>query len=77
MARKLDSFPAATGSRYPWDEWLDGGVWELVRETDYASKTATFRANVQIQAKKRGGRARSKAVVVDGREAVIIQFERA
>ncbi len=77
MARKLDSFPAATGARYPWDDYLDGNVWELVRGEDFTSKTATFRANAQIQAKKRGGRVRSKGSVSNGREALVIQFQRA
>lgn len=77
MARRLDSFPAPVGARYPWDEWLDGSVWELVRGDDFSSRTSTLRANAQIQAKKRGGRVRSKsAKVPDGREAVVIQFER-
>ncbi len=76
MARRLDAFPAPTGARYPWEEWLDGGVWELVRGADFTSKPSTFRATVQTQAKKRGGRARSKAVTVDGRDAVVIQFQR-
>jgi hypothetical protein len=77
MARRLDSFPATTGARYPWDEWLDGSPWELVPGEDFDSKTSTFRANAQIQAKKRGGRARSRATISDGRAAVIIQFQRA
>lgn len=76
MARKLEAFPSATGARYPWDEWLDGSVWELVRGDDFNAKTATFRANAQIQAKRRGGRARSKAVDASGREGVVIQFQR-
>jgi hypothetical protein len=78
MARRLEAFPAPKGARYPWDQWLDGSVWELVRGEDYQSKLSTLRANAQIQAKKRGGHARSKAVTAgDGREAVVIQFERA
>lgn len=76
MARRLEGFPAATGARYPWDEWLDGSVWELIRGSDFQSKTPTFRANAQLQAKKRGGRARTKKVEVDGREAVVVQFDR-
>lgn len=77
MARRLDSFPAATGSRYPWDEWLDGSVWELGRGDDFQAKPSTFRTNAQTQAKKRGGRVRSKAVDAGGREGVVIQFVRA
>jgi hypothetical protein len=76
MARRLDTFPAPRGARYPWDEWLDGSVWQLVRGEDFAAKATTFRANAQIQAKKRGGRTRSRGIEVDGREAVVIQFER-
>ena len=77
MARKLESFPAPFGTRYPWGEWLDGSDWELVRGDDYNSRTSSLRANAQIQAKKRGGRVRSKsAKVPDGREAIVIQFER-
>jgi len=76
MARRLDSFPMQTGSRYPWDEWLDGNAWELLPGEDFSSKATTLRSNAQIQAKKRGGRARSRAVVNNGREAVVIQFVR-
>lgn len=76
MARKLDTFPSVTGARYPWDEWLDGSVWELVRGDDFQAKMATFRANTQVQAKRRGGRVRSRAVDATDREGVVIQFQR-
>ena len=78
MARRLDNFPARPSTaRYPWDEWLDGSPWELVRGDDFQAKAATFRANAQTQAKRRGGRVRSRATDVNGREAVVIQFEQA
>jgi hypothetical protein len=76
MARRLDTFPAATGARYPWDEWLDGSVWELVRGDDFHAKMTTFRSNAQIQAKRRGGRVRTKTVDAGGREGVALQFVR-
>lgn len=77
MARRLEAFPASTSARYPWDEWLDGSAWELVRGDDFQSKLSTLRANAQVQARKREGRTRSKTVTTqDGREAVVIQFER-
>jgi hypothetical protein len=77
MARRLESFPAPVGARYPWDEWLDGSVWELIHGEDFQSRLGTLRANAQLQAKKRGGRVRSKTVRTDDRrEAVVIQFER-
>lgn len=76
MARRLEVFPAATGARYPWDEWLDGSAWELIRGDDFKSKPSTFRANAQTQARKRGGRVRSRALDRAGREALVIQFRR-
>jgi hypothetical protein len=48
-----------------------------VRGEDFNSKPSTFRANSKLQAKKRGGQARSKSARTDdGREAVVIQFQR-
>jgi hypothetical protein len=76
MARKLDSFPNAPGSRYPWDEWLDGSVWLLSHGEDYTAKTATFRSIASTQAKKRGGRIRTRTHDAEGRDSVVIQFER-
>lgn len=78
MARKLESFPVSATSLYPWDEWLDGSPWELVHGEDFTSRSTTLRANAQVQAKKRGGTARTKAVqTTDGRDAVVIQYQRA
>jgi hypothetical protein len=77
MAERLDSFPASQQSRYPWDEWLDGSPWRLMKGQDFQSATPTFRANAQIQAKKRDGRIRSRAIKTDGHEALVIQFLRA
>jgi hypothetical protein len=38
---------------------------------------STLRANAQLQARKRGGHTRSETMTThDGREAVVIQFER-
>jgi hypothetical protein len=76
MARRLDSFPVQAGSRYPWDEWLDGDAWELVPGEDFQSKPTTLRSNAQLQAKKRNGRMRSRLVTNNGREVVVIQFVR-
>ena len=44
MARKLSSFdfsqkstitPPDSSRRYPWDEWLDGDIWELTFGEDF------------------------------------------
>jgi hypothetical protein len=44
MPRKLEQFPAAATSRYPWDDLLDGSPWELVSGEDFTSKASTFMA---------------------------------
>ena len=42
MARRLEAFPASASARYPWDQWLDGSPWELVRGEDFHSKLSTL-----------------------------------
>lgn len=74
MARKLEAFPEGTRtvSRYPWDEWLDGDVWELVQGEDYTIKSKSLRSNGQVVARKMGGRMR--CAEFDGGKRMVIQF---
>jgi hypothetical protein len=77
MARVIDNFPAtATQSRYPWDEWLDGRVWELVAGEDFTSKPETFRQNAAIQAQRRGGKSKTRMVEDGDRHIVVLQMQR-
>lgn len=57
MARKVDAFPPEN-RRYPWDEWLDGSVWELARGEDYESSASVVIA-ARVAAAIRGKRVRS------------------
>lgn len=59
MARTLKEFPISPKARYPWDQWLDGQVWQLEERDDYGCKTTTLRQNAKVQATKRGGRVKS------------------
>ena len=56
MARTLERFPEPSNAKYPWEEWLDGRVWELTPGEDFTAKVTTLRSNAQLQAKRRGGR---------------------
>jgi hypothetical protein len=76
MARQLESFPAPSTRQYPWEEWLDGGVWELSRGEDFSAKPATLISNARSQAKRRGGNLRTRLVGEVGREAIVLQFSR-
>jgi hypothetical protein len=77
MAKRLEVFPSFRSEpRYPWDEWLDGSVWELEQGRDFTSKVPTFRANAQTQARKRGGAIRTR-LLDNGQVAhLVIQFRR-
>jgi hypothetical protein len=61
VARKVDKFPELPSqSRYPWDSWLDGDIWELTPGDDFKGKADNFRAVAVAQAKKRGGRVQTR-----------------
>jgi hypothetical protein len=79
VPRKLDVFPAPpqAQSRYPWSEFFDGGVWQLIQGEDYDSKTKTFVVNARAQAKRRGGTLKTRLIEQDGRESVVMQFSEA
>ena len=72
--RRLNSFPAASTSRYPWNELLDGSTWELVHGDDFTAKPTTFVANARAQAKRRGGTLRTRLFATDDRTTVVIQY---
>jgi hypothetical protein len=74
MPRKLERFPTAASSRYPWDDLLDGDPWELVLGEDFHSKPSTFIANARAQAKRRGGTVRTRTLIEDDRTAVVVQY---
>jgi hypothetical protein len=74
MPRKLERFPAAAASRYPWDELLDGDPWELVSGVDFRSKPTTLIANARLQAKRRGGSVRTRFLQNGDHASVVIQF---
>jgi hypothetical protein len=63
MARKVDEFPEVPSqARYPWDEWLDGGVWELIAGEDFKGKPESLRSVADVQARKRGGRVQARLI---------------
>jgi hypothetical protein len=78
MAHKVEQFPAAPErSKYPWAEWLDGGIWELTQGHDFDGQTHAFRSNARAQAKKRGGKLRARTLKKKGEpERLYIQFIR-
>jgi hypothetical protein len=77
MARPLDKFPLAQGqARYPWDKWLDGRPWELIPDEDFRGNVSTFTTNARHQARKRGGRLRTRLPKEGVMSNLVIQFRR-
>lgn len=76
MAKALDRFPALPTQRYPWDQLMNGQVWQLTRGEDYTAKTPTVLANARAQAKRRGGTLRTRTLIDAGREQLVLQFHR-
>lgn len=75
MARRLDTFPRAKGqAKYPWDEWMDGSPWELVRGEDFDAKLPTLLQIARTQAKRRGGGLRTRTLRDGEKERVVLQF---
>jgi hypothetical protein len=76
MARKLEAFPGLSTRRYPWEEWLNGEVWELFSDEDFTAKTRTIVATARIRGRKMGGSVRTRLLQGEsGRESVVLQFQ--
>lgn len=49
--------PRGKGGRlpsYPWEEWLDGSVWEIIQGEDFDSKISSFVVTIRQAAKRHG-----------------------
>lgn len=74
MAKRLKEFPGGpTRGRYPWEEWLDGSVWQLRKDEDYSISTASMRAAASRAAKAAGKRLQSRITKDDDGEGLVIQ----
>jgi hypothetical protein len=63
MARRVDSFEnGGTMRRYPWSEWTDGSIWEIMRTEDYDVPTENMRVNLHERAKQDGMKVRTAIV---------------
>ena len=77
MARKLDHFPLSSASRYPWDEYLDGAIWELTRGEDFTCSIRSMQGTARTQANRRRGTVRMRTRrQQDGGEVLVLQFVR-
>jgi len=77
MATQLNDFsftPAGRPSKYQWDQWANGKPWKLEAGTDFTISVESMRTAARAYAARRG--LKVKTSVVDGRTALVLQFER-
>ncbi len=73
MAKRLREFPGGpTRGKYPWDQWLDGSVWQLQKGQDYDIGTPSMRAAASRAAKAAGKKVRTRARKGKGGSEVLI-----
>jgi hypothetical protein len=71
MARKLSTFdfskksvitPPESSRRYPWDDWLDGDIWELRFGEDFDSHPLMMERIIRTRATNRGAKLKMRHV---------------
>lgn len=73
MAEQLKEWPewrVASRSKYPWDEWFDGNVWQLEQGRDFESSPERMRQMVGMTARKRGLKVRTSVNKIEGKIAL-------
>lgn len=73
MAERIESFDfkrQSGGSRYPWEQWLDGSIWRLTERDDFnGAMPKHIGSQIRINANKRGLAVR---VSIDAKNGVIV-----
>ena len=73
MAEILEDFEFTHrgSAKYPWDLWLDGQVWKIIRGTDYQCASASMRTAAFLAARTRNKNVRTN-MIMDGK-AIVVQ----
>lgn len=77
MARRLAELPETRRGRkpkYPWDEWEDGSVWEILHGVDYQVSTASMQTALYVRARHRGLRVQTRRLA--DRDGLCFVFSR-
>lgn len=61
MAKKLKNFEFRTNARdsMPWEEWLDGNIWQLTKGEDFDRSVESIRSGAFVKAKAMGLKVRT------------------
>lgn len=74
MATKIETFAVRESkSKFPWNDWTDGSVWELRKGDDYTTDAINMRANLYNHACKRC--LKVKSMILDDGARIQFKFE--
>lgn len=74
MAEQVTAFPIRTrASKYPWAEWLDGSIWRLEKEKDFANEAKAFRTIAFSSARRMECKLRTSIKEEGGKEVIYLQ----
>ena len=60
MAKRLTEYEFGKAKfKYPWDSWLDGGIYRLEHGKDFQGEVESMRVNIYTAAKRIGIRVRT------------------
>lgn len=67
MAKVVEKFLFQSGGRgrkqmYPWEEWLDGRIWELKRGNDFNGKAKAMVEQARLRCFREGLRLRGQVL---------------
>jgi hypothetical protein len=81
MAKRLDNFEFGSGgsrrgrpSKYPWNQWTDGSVWEIRRPEDFTLTNANMQSTLHDKAAALSMKVTSESTA-DG-QGLVFQFRR-
>lgn len=72
MSKKLDHYDFTIGNvRYPWEQWADGGIWEITKGEDFLATPRSMQVTICKRARVWGMSARTNIV---NAHTIVFQF---
>lgn len=80
MAKVREEYTFTHGAqgkrKYPWNEWFDGQIWELLAGVDYTCSSSSMVSAIYKAAGERAGKCRVRRLHDQYGDSVVLQFYR-
>lgn len=74
MAKQLDKFKW-TRSKYPWDAWTNGEIWEIRRGDDFESETTSMVPQLHEYGRRNGFKVKTRTLKGEGSpDTIVFQY---